>query len=103
MKVAVNVHGKVKTLDDEVVINTRGRTPLSKAELKSLGPQGVGLQVRLGSDVGTLKQNYVKVCHLVTHSHIDFFTYFFIHLLRHLQSYQFQRQGSIMVVQALEH
>ena len=101
MKVAVSVHGKVQTLDDEVVINTRGRTPLSKAELKSLGPQGVGLQVRLGSDVGTLKQNYVKVS--LSHSFINFFTYFFIHLLRHLQSYQFQRQGSIMVVQALEH
>jgi hypothetical protein len=77
MKVAVSVHGKVQTLDDEVVINTRGRTPLSKAELKSLGPQGVGLQVRLGSDVGTLKQNYVKVCHSVTHSSTSLLTSLF--------------------------
>jgi len=61
LKVAVAAHGKKKPFDDEVVMNTRGRTPLSKAELKTLGPQGVGLQVRLGADVGTLRQNYVKV------------------------------------------
>ena len=76
MKVAVVVHGKGKTIDDEVVINNRGRTPLSKAELKTLGPQGVGLQVRLGSDVGTLKQNYVKVRRYFTHPFTYLLTYF---------------------------
>lgn len=67
MKVEVLVHGKGKTIDDEVVINNRGRTPLSKTELKTLGPQGVGLQVRSGLEVGALKQNYVKVRRLLTH------------------------------------